>query len=164
MGKTMTRGELTATMRKLYEQHDALMDRLDTLEAKERADLDTADLDRLLSVAQERVQDDAEAQALRLAIQALRRRFDALGAQAALLDRAWAMQELTRRQPELDRRAAKVANTLQAAAVELEAYLQHVEQVRDEIGLTPHRIAFSRGLLNDIQGQLERHEREAGHA
>lgn len=161
MKKPETREELKAQMAELAQQYDEILAAMGGLAAELASALDDVEPARLLEVARKQADREIAVQTHRAALESLERRFNLLAAQAAELDRKWAREQLAKRQPELDKRAAKIAETLAILEEQLREYHTTAEAIRDEVVLTPY-VIFPYGFADIIAARRESCLKELG--
>jgi phage shock protein A len=156
-----TRDEIKARMAELMTQYDQLAAEICDLEAKRDAAIAAGDLGDILATAEKQLGHQKGIEARRLAMAVIKREFDCLAKEAAALDRAWARAELTKRQPALDKAAAKVATAAEAMRDELVGYFDLVDAIANELPLTP-RVVWAKSLIETLEHRLGRYAQEMG--
>lgn len=157
--KTTDRAGLLAEMKALQEKHDALLEKVDRLEAEQRQAFDAIAVDDLEKVAKERASNDLELTAAKLAVQELRRRFDELGKTLAEVDYKWRSEKAAVLQVEIDQVAENVAETMAVLDEQLTELYRLEREVIDRYSITP-TMWFTSEFRKSVAHRLEWYHRE----
>lgn len=145
----------------LTNQYDAIRAQATELETVNASQLDSADLgDDLLNLAHTQAEREMEARSLRLAMDSVHRRFDALAGGLVDSYRHWARQKLSKAQPELDEKAEEAVKTVSKLAQQLRDLRDAEDALRDRVGLGPSFVWFPEMFVESLENRLAFYERE----
>lgn len=156
-----TREELKSQMAELTRRHDVILLAMNELETSQAAALDDVEPGKLLEIARKQADVQIQIQTHQAALDSLERRFNALASKAAELDRRWCREQLAERQPELDKRAARIVEVLSTLEEQLSEYHVAAEAIMAEVVLTP-RVTFSHEFADSIRNRREWALKELG--
>jgi len=143
-------------LHELTEEYDTTAAKIAQLEGLDAKQLDAAALggDELLTLARKQAENELEARSLRLVLESIRRRFDEAAGGLVGEERRRRRAQLDKVQPELD----ELANRIDAAALSLIAdlrhYLDRVDKVTNQVGLTP-RVDWPGAMLTNLENWAE---------